>query len=60
MGEAPGYDELLQLIRVRDEQDRTRAIAPLKPAPDAVIVDTTELDQDQVFEVMIEAIKSEQ
>jgi CMP/dCMP kinase len=60
MGEAPDYDELLRLIRARDEQDRTRAIAPLKPAPDAVVVDTTELDQDQVFGVMIEAIKREQ
>lgn len=36
-------------IRERDDQDRNRAIAPLKPADDAVIIDTSELDIDQVF-----------
>lgn len=36
-------------IRVRDHQDRTRAIAPLAPAPDAVIVDTSRLSLEEVF-----------
>lgn len=34
-------------IRLRDEQDRLRAAAPLRPATDAVILDTTELDPEQ-------------
>jgi CMP/dCMP kinase len=57
MGEEPEYEELLRRIRARDEQDRTRAIAPLTPAEDAVIVDTTALDQDGVFEVLIKEVK---
>jgi cytidylate kinase len=40
-------------IRERDEQDRNRPIAPLKPAEDAVIIDTSALDIDQVFQAII-------
>ncbi|MBY0378278.1 MAG: (d)CMP kinase [Gammaproteobacteria bacterium] len=41
-------DVFAQIIE-RDERDRTRAIAPLKPAEDAVIIDTTTLSVDEVF-----------
>jgi cytidylate kinase len=41
---------LLQEIAERDERDRTRSVSPLIPADDAVIIDTSELDADQVFE----------
>lgn len=40
-GEAVSYDEVLRDIQKRDEQDMTRAAAPLKPAPDARLVDTS-------------------
>ena len=33
-------------IALRDEQDRTRTAAPLRPAPDAVTLDTTTLDPE--------------
>jgi len=36
-------------IRERDRQDRERPIAPLAPAADAVLVDTSELSLDEVF-----------
>ncbi len=36
-------------MRRRDALDATRAAAPLRPAPDAVIIDTTSLDPDAVF-----------
>jgi len=36
-------------IRERDRQDRERPIAPLAPAPDAVLVDTSELSLEEVF-----------
>jgi len=49
MGQAADYDAILVQIKVRDAQDRNRAVAPLKPAEDAIIVDTTKLDVDQVF-----------
>lgn len=50
MGQPADLAELTEQIRQRDEQDRNRAIAPLRPAHDAVIVDTTALDIDGVFE----------
>lgn len=36
-------------LRRRDEQDTRRSISPLRPAPDAVILDTTELSTDEAF-----------
>ena len=46
---------LLDEIRARDERDTQRAIAPLKPAADAIQLDSTELSIEQV----LERIKSE-
>lgn len=43
------YDEVLAEIRARDERDSRRATAPLVPAPDAVILDTSDLDADQAI-----------
>jgi cytidylate kinase len=42
-------DDMLQEIQERDQRDTTRSIAPLKPAPDAVIIDTTGLTFDEVL-----------
>ena len=50
MGQEEDLEELTEQMRVRDEQDRTRAIAPLRPAADAVIIDTGNLSLDEVFE----------
>lgn len=46
-GEAVSYDEVLRDIQKRDEQDMTRAAAPLKPAPDARLVDTSDCTLDE-------------
>jgi cytidylate kinase len=43
------YEEILAAIRRRDERDSTREDSPLRPAPDAVILDTTKLSPDQVL-----------
>lgn len=53
MGKPADFDEILHQITERDQKDRTRAIAPLKPASDAVIVDTTSLDLEGVFNVLL-------
>ncbi len=42
-GMAADYQAILADIRARDERDRNRPVAPLKPAPDAIRVDTTRL-----------------
>jgi cytidylate kinase len=41
---------LLEAIEARDTKDRTRSVSPLVPAEDAVIVDSTDLTADAVFE----------
>jgi cytidylate kinase len=40
---------LLEEIRARDERDMQRAVAPLKPADDAILLDSTELPVEQVL-----------
>jgi len=46
-GEAVSLDEVLADIRRRDERDAGRAAAPMRPAPDAVLLDTSEMTIDQ-------------
>ncbi|HEX4580687.1 MAG TPA: (d)CMP kinase [Acidobacteriaceae bacterium] len=41
---------VLEEIRERDRRDRTRADSPLRPAPDAAIIDSTDLSLEQVIE----------
>lgn len=55
-GEAVDYDEVLRLIIERDYQDSHRDIAPLKPADDSIIVDTSELDLEQSVERIMSVI----
>ncbi len=57
-GIAVDYDELLAQIRARDEADSTRAIAPLRPAEDAVILDSTSLDMEAVVRHVLELVES--
>ena len=49
-GGAVEFDAVLASVRRRDEIDSGRALAPLRAAEDAVVVDTTALDVDQVLE----------
>jgi cytidylate kinase len=50
--DAPSYEEIKRQIIERDHGDSTRAIAPLKRAPDAIELDTTDLTLDQVVSKM--------
>lgn len=43
------YGDVLRDMKERDARDSLRRVAPLAAAPDAVIIDTTRLDADQVF-----------
>ncbi|MES2035108.1 MAG: (d)CMP kinase [Pseudomonadota bacterium] len=49
-GEAVTYEDILADIRIRDERDSGRADSPLKPADDAVLLDTTEMSIDAAFD----------
>lgn len=46
-------DTTLNEISARDAQDQNRAVAPLKPAPDSIVLDTTNLDIDAVVERLV-------
>ena len=50
------YGDVLQDMKERDARDSERRVAPLAAAPDAVTLDTTGLDADQVFELASEII----
>ncbi len=41
---------LLEAIEARDTRDRTRSVSPLVPAQDAVVVDSTDMTADAVFD----------
>ncbi len=49
-GDTTPYEEVLRDLRARDEQDMNRAVDPLRPTEDAVIVDSTDMTFEQVVE----------
>jgi len=51
-GEVVELNPLLQAIEERDRRDAARDLAPMRPAEDAVLLDTTHLTLDQVVELM--------
>ena len=53
------FDEVLADIRARDERDSTRPVAPLKEAPDAIHLDTSELDVDQAIAEAIRLVEGQ-
>lgn len=57
-GQSEDLARLAEQIRQRDTMDRERAVAPLCPAPDAVIVDTSTLDIDEVFQALVNSIEA--
>ena len=52
-GETVSYERVLEDVRVRDHNDETRAAAPLRPAPDAEIIDTTGNTLDESIELIL-------
>ena len=47
------FEEVRQAIAARDEQDRTRVLAPLVPAADAYVIDTADFSIDAVVQTMV-------
>lgn len=52
-GQPSDFDEILAKVIERDWIDTTRAVAPLKPAPDALILDSDKLTAEQVYQQVI-------
>ena len=53
------YEDVLADVRARDERDSTREVAPLKPAPDAILLDTTELAVEQAIAEAIRLVEQQ-
>lgn len=56
-GQKADYNQILKMIQERDYRDSHRAVSPLKPAEDAVIIDTSSLTMQQVIDAVLEKIK---
>lgn len=52
------FDALLSEIRERDDRDRNRAVAPLRPASDALVIDSTSMSIDEVVTKALQYIES--
>ncbi|MCC6905152.1 MAG: (d)CMP kinase [Anaerolineae bacterium] len=59
-GRAENYDEILAAMRRRDSIDSGRDVAPLRPAEDAVIIDTTEMTMDDVLNTVLRLVEGTQ
>ena len=51
------YARVLEDMKERDRRDESRAVAPSRPAPDALVLDTSSLDPDEVFETALAFIR---
>jgi len=56
-GEPADYDQILKAMRKRDLIDSTRALAPLRPASDAIILDSDRLDAGQVLDQVLKIVQ---
>ena len=56
-GETQSFEDVLEDIKQRDHNDMTRELNPLRKADDAVEVDTTGLDIDQVVQKVLEIVR---
>lgn len=59
MGLDVKINDILSNIQARDKRDMERTVAPLKPAQDAYIIDSSELNIDEVFKLMTDFIDAQ-
>jgi cytidylate kinase len=59
-GQKIDFQELLAQIQKRDRDDSSRSLAPLHPAEDAVIIDSSEMNIDEVVSFMLAAVNGQQ
>ncbi len=57
-GEQPEYDKILADMRARDAQDRNRVTAPLRPADDAVVINSDGMSADEVVRAIEELART--
>lgn len=57
-GERVDHEAMRKEVEERDRVDTHRAVAPLRPAPDAVVIDTDRLDVDRVVHLILQHIRA--
>ncbi|MFC8182047.1 cytidylate kinase [Rhodococcus sp. 14-2470-1b] len=55
-GRVDDYEAVLADVQRRDHADSTRAVSPLRPAEDSVIVDTSDLGMDGVIDALLQVV----
>jgi cytidylate kinase len=56
-GSTASFEETLAEIRSRDQRDKSRDVAPLKQADDAIRIDTTGRTMDEILTLLVEMIR---
>ena len=56
-GESVDINALIKDIQERDERDSKRTVSPLKPAADAILLDSTQMTIEEVLEAMLNLVK---
>lgn len=57
-GEAPNFEDILREVNARDHQDMTRAVDPLRQAPDAQVVDSTHMNFEQTVQAILDIVEA--
>jgi cytidylate kinase len=57
-GERVDEEAMRKEVEARDRVDTERAVAPLRPAPDAIVIDTDHLDVDSVVDRIVEQVRA--
>lgn len=57
-GVSATFPRLVEELRARDDRDRNRPVAPLRPAEDAVVIDSTHLGREAVFQQVMAVVRS--
>jgi CMP/dCMP kinase len=59
LGRDVPYADVFEDVMARDERDANRTTAPTRPADDAVMIDTSELDRDEVFKAVMDVVREQ-
>jgi cytidylate kinase len=57
-GVSASFPRLVEELRARDDRDRNRPVAPLRPAGDAVVIDSTRLGREEVFQQVMALVRA--
>ena len=57
-GESPSFEDILREVNARDHQDMTRAVDALRQAPDAQVVDSTNMNFEQTVQAILDIVEA--